>query len=650
MLLFVPRKRISIGMITGIPASVENKYVPGSGVGASSISARRAKSIHATPKKESYTLPGVPTNLSVTAIDGIATVSFSQVNDGGCNISNYLYSIDNGVSFLEFNPIQNSSPVLISGLLQDGTSYSIQLKAKNCLGVGQSSNTIIVNSYGKPSAPTNLSATYGNRTATITFSTPISNGGTAITNYEYSTDGGTSFTAFSPAVTSSPVTISNLTNGNTYSVKLRAVTNVATGAVSTSVSVTPATTPNAPSSLSSSSGNRTATISFTPPSDNGGSAITNYQYSTDGGTSFTAFSPAVTSSPVTISSLNNGTTYTILLKAVNNVGVGAVSTSVSVTPATTPDAPTNLSKTVSNQQATITFTEPATGGSAITNYQYSTDGGTTYTSFSPAVTSSPVTITGLTNNTTYSIKLKAVNSVGSGTASSSISVKPNNFTPLAGSLQFNGSNKLNLSPGVAVGAGAYTVECWFYNSGSWSINAPYPALLGFSLNNESQALAVFFTGNNGIMTDKNGGGWRPTYSVPTPITLNEWHHFVLVRDSNLIETIFIDGEKANNAGGLGGTPTGGQQVNSGNYSGHSDEIGHFYQGNWNGYFTNFRIVAGTAIYDPTASSITVPIAPLTAVTNTKYLMLGDSITSDAASIQTVTNSNSVTRTTTQKPF
>ena len=87
----------------------------------------------------------------------------------------------------------------------------------------------------------------------------------------------------------------------------------------------------------------------------------------------------------------------------------------------TPTAPTSLASTAGDGQATISFTAGSSGASAITNYEYSLDG-TTYSSI--GVTTSPVTVTGLTNGTTYSIYLRAVNTQGSGTASSSVSVTP----------------------------------------------------------------------------------------------------------------------------------------------------------------------------------------------------------------------------------
>jgi len=79
--------------------------------------------------------------------------------------------------------------------------------------------------------------------------------------------------------------------------------------------------------------------------------------------------------------------------------------------------------------ATFTFTAGADGGSDIINYAYalSTDGGTTYgsyTTLSPADPSSPITITGLGAANAYYVKLKAINALGTG-ASESVAVSFN---------------------------------------------------------------------------------------------------------------------------------------------------------------------------------------------------------------------------------
>jgi hypothetical protein len=90
---------------------------------------------------------------------------------------------------------------------------------------------------------------------------------------------------------------------------------------------------------------------------------------------------------------------------------------------TAPAAPTSLTATAGDGQATISFTAGVNGGSSITNYKYSLDG-STYTAFSPAQTSSPVVVSGLTNGTTYDIYLKAVNAIGDGATSNSVSLTP----------------------------------------------------------------------------------------------------------------------------------------------------------------------------------------------------------------------------------
>ena len=93
------------------------------------------------------------------------------------------------------------------------------------------------------------------------------------------------------------------------------------------------------------------------------------------------------------------------------------------TPVSAPSAPTTLNATPGDGSASIAFTSGSDGGSAITKYQYSTDGGTNWAD-TEARTTSPVKISGLTNGTTYPIKLRAVNEIGAGAASSATSVTP----------------------------------------------------------------------------------------------------------------------------------------------------------------------------------------------------------------------------------
>ena len=191
---------------------------------------------------------------------------------------------------------------------------------------------------GAPGAPTSLSATVLSTTSvSVAFTTGTINGASP-TNYKYSlsTNGGSTYdepTALDPLDVISPVTISGLTTGQTYHIKLRAVSDFGDSPDSTAASFLMATTPDAPTSLSVSNITlTTANISFVAGSDNG-SAITNHQYAlstNDGSTygSFTALDPADATSPITISGLS-GNSYLAKLKSVNAVGAGSESSAVS---------------------------------------------------------------------------------------------------------------------------------------------------------------------------------------------------------------------------------------------------------------------------------------------------------------------------------
>jgi surface protein len=78
----------------------------------------------------------------------------------------------------------------------------------------------------------------------------------------------------------------------------------------------------------------------------------------------------------------------------------------------TPQAPVITSLTAGYQQVTVAFTAPDdTGGIPITNYEYNLNNPNAWVPFSPVSTASPFTITGLTNDASYSIQLRAVNDV-----------------------------------------------------------------------------------------------------------------------------------------------------------------------------------------------------------------------------------------------
>lgn len=186
------------------------------------------------------------------------------------------------------------------------------------------------------------------------------------------------------------------------------VANSAPASIPISVSAT-----NVPSGRAYNNGKQTVSFS----SGAGGGLTSSYVVTPSPTTSPATFTGL--SSPIDVTGLASNISYIYTVQAVNNFGTSLSSAaSAGVTATTVPQAPTiGTAAYASITSATLTFTAGATGGSAVTNYKYSTDG-VNYTAFSPAQTSSPLTISGLTTENSYSFYIKAVNANGDSIASS----------------------------------------------------------------------------------------------------------------------------------------------------------------------------------------------------------------------------------------
>ena len=185
-----------------------------------------------------------------------------------------------------------------------------------------------------PGAPTIGTATAGTAQATVAFTAPVSNGGSAITSYTATSSPG-GITGTLSQAGSGTITVTGLAVGTAYTFTVTATAASGTGPASAaSNSVTPvAVAPGAPTNVIATAGDKKATVTFTAPASNGGSAITSYtvyflRYGNPASVTQTG------SGPIIITELLNGTAITFTVKATNAVGTGPASTaSNSVTPA-----------------------------------------------------------------------------------------------------------------------------------------------------------------------------------------------------------------------------------------------------------------------------------------------------------------------------
>jgi hypothetical protein len=177
--------------------------------------------------------------------------------------------------------------------------------------------------------------------------------------------------------------------------------------------------PAAPTGVAAVPGVGKASVSFTPPAG----PVSGYTViAVPSGATATG-----TSSPIVVTGLTNGTTYTFRVVAANAGGMGPASAASNEVIPGFPTRPTAVTAVADDARATVRWTAPASdGGSAITGY--------VVTPYIGAVAQTPIpvgpltgtTVTGLTNDTTYTFTVTAVNAVGAGAASAaSNAVTPN---------------------------------------------------------------------------------------------------------------------------------------------------------------------------------------------------------------------------------
>jgi hypothetical protein len=189
--------------------------------------------------------------------------------------------------------------------------------------------------------------------------------------------------------------------------------------------------PAAPTITGITCGNQSLSVAFTAGTTNGGT-ITNYEYSTDGGSTFAAVSPSATTSPIAISGLVNGTDYSVVLRAVTSTKTGVDSIVVTGTPCGTPGSTTTAATNV--QPTTATLNGHLTGnGNALGTISFTwgtssslASGNTITVANTTSLASNAVqypvlaNITGLTGGTTYYFEVSGTYANGASTTSGGI--------------------------------------------------------------------------------------------------------------------------------------------------------------------------------------------------------------------------------------
>ncbi len=494
-----------------------------------------------------YGRPGAPARPVATAATGSVTVDWAAAPANGSALTGYLVYQATGSAAdtyanvtgacLEFNDYPRATTCSLSGLT-GGAQYFYKVAAVNAAGEGDRSTASIgVVPTSDAAAPVIEEVVPGNGALDVYFSLSDSSPGTIWSRYS-SDDGGNWSTWADSGNRNSPVSIIGLTNGTAYEVQLGVGTASNSLRESGTASATPISPapPGAPDAPSGVPNDGYVALSWTIPADIGGSAVTGYRvqvatsasgpWSMPSGTCEPSRTRSNTRTSCNATGLTNGITYYFHVAAWNDGGLGAYSaSSAAVTPRVVPEQPVAPVGRGGVDQIVVTWSAPATRGSAITGYrlhratdpagtfaalsgggcdatvlagataitctdtdslvaggdyyykvaaisaagdspfsnssgavsptsdltaptitsatpanrsasiafsfsgsasnlQYSTDGGFTWTSRSPASTSSPLTVSGLANGTTYEMQIRMVTSSGLTPSSASVTVTP----------------------------------------------------------------------------------------------------------------------------------------------------------------------------------------------------------------------------------
>ena len=164
-------------------------------------------------------------------------------------------------------------------------------------------------------------------------------------------------------------------------------------------------------------------LSIRAPKKNGGKPILSYQYTMDEGLTWANASLFQLNGNTFfyVNDLINGTRYVFRIRALNEIGPGAVSKARAARPRRVPSAPAILSITPYRQRLDASIVAPAdTGGLLIKRYQASINGSTwTPTTISSLIDT--IEVHGLRGKRVYSLKLRACNGAGCGPASNEMS-------------------------------------------------------------------------------------------------------------------------------------------------------------------------------------------------------------------------------------
>ncbi|MDA7995527.1 MAG: fibronectin type III domain-containing protein, partial [Gammaproteobacteria bacterium] len=377
------------------------------------------------------TVPDAPQNLAVNPDNEQLKVSWdAPANDGGDEVSIYL---------LRWKPVSESefanAPKIaattydITGL-ENGTTYEVQVSARNAAGDGAYSESARAVPRTVPDAPQNLAVTPGDKQLRVSWAAPAADGGAPVLRYRvrWKLPGDSiDFTDANSRVVDAGVlshTVAIGRNGTTYEVEV-AAQNAAGFGAAVSAESAPRTVPLAPQMIAAAPGNAEITVTWKMPNLDGGAPLLSYRlrWKLAGDSDFAAENAVELPADVlerAITGLNNGATYDVQVAAKNIAGFGEYGESAQATPRDAPGAPKDLAVMPDMGELHITWEAPdSDNGAPVLSYRlrWNLADASDFAAEDMHVVSGDArahTVTALENGQEYQIEITAGNAAGLG--------------------------------------------------------------------------------------------------------------------------------------------------------------------------------------------------------------------------------------------
>jgi fibronectin type 3 domain-containing protein len=273
------------------------------------------------------TAPAAPAGVAATASTSQATISWTA-SPGAASYTIYYGPTAGVTKATATNTVSNvtGTSSTVAGLL-DGSTYYFVVSATNGAGESGVSSEVSATPLAKPTGTT---VTAGDGQVTVAW-TPVT-GATSYTIY-YATSAGVTTatgTPFANAVT--PQAITGLTNGTTYYFVVVAHNSSGSSILSSEKSATPAATPQPPpnpTGVTATAGTGQVTVTWNTVIGADSYNVYYLQSATAVTTADVLATGAVQSalaSPLDITGLTAGTTYYIVVTAVNTAGESGAQT------------------------------------------------------------------------------------------------------------------------------------------------------------------------------------------------------------------------------------------------------------------------------------------------------------------------------------